>query len=145
MWPLHSAVKYSLVWVKTSICLTEHHLHVALSQAVLTNAVSNLHSRRKLKKMEMQLSTLKSSQDSEDSIPNLAEQKLKSIFSDPKLQRPEVFISFGWWYHLQPRAYASCCCSSRDRFEHPKERALLHLAVRQAWMKHDLLHLIQQD
>lgn len=42
----------------------------------------------------MQLSSLKTSQDSEDSVLTLAEQNLKSIFSDPLLQRSEVFTLF---------------------------------------------------
>lgn len=63
---------------------------------MLTNTVSNLHSRGNLKKIEMPLSTPKFSQDSEDSIPTVEEQKLKSVFHDPKLQRPEVLISFSW-------------------------------------------------
>lgn len=79
---LHSPVKHSSVWAKTSSCSTEHHLH----SIVVTNTVSNLHGRRNLKKIEMQLSPVKFSQDNEDSIPTLAEQKLKSIYSDPKLQ-----------------------------------------------------------
>lgn len=48
----------------------------------------------KLRRRQMQLSSLKTSQDSEESVLTLAEQKLKSIFSDPQLQRPEVFTPF---------------------------------------------------
>lgn len=36
MWPLHSPVKFSQVWVKTSICFPEQHLHSAWIQAGLT-------------------------------------------------------------------------------------------------------------
>lgn len=94
MWPWHSPLKYSHVWVKTSICLPEQHLHSAWSQAVLTSTASDLHSRGNQRKRQMQLSSLKTSQDREDSVLTLAEQNLKSIFSDPLLQRPEVFTLF---------------------------------------------------
>lgn len=94
MWPLHSPVKFSHVWVKPSICSPEQHLHSAWSQAGLTSSASDLHSSRDQRKRQMQLSSLKTSQDSEGSVLTLAEQKLKSIFSDLQLQRPEVFTLF---------------------------------------------------
>lgn len=72
---LHSLVKYSRVWAKTSSCSAEHHLNSTLSLAVVTNPVSSLYVRVNLKKIEMQLSPMKFSQDNEDSIPSLAEKK----------------------------------------------------------------------
>lgn len=101
MWPLHSPVKFSHVWVKTSICFPEQHLHSAWSQAVLTSTASDLHSRGNWRKRQMQLSSLKTSQDSEDSVLTLAEQKLKGIFSDPQLQRPEFSPHSALCLHLQ--------------------------------------------
>lgn len=79
--------QWNSVWVKTSICLPEQHLHSAGSQEVLTSTASDLHGRGNWKNRQMQLSSLKTSQDSEDSVLTLAEQKLQSIFSDPQLQR----------------------------------------------------------
>lgn len=92
MW--HSPVKLSHVWVETSICFPEQHLHSACSQEVLTSTASDLHSRGNWRNRQMQLSSLKTSQDSEDSVLTLAEQKLQSIFSDPQLQRLEVVTTF---------------------------------------------------
>lgn len=86
--------QWNSVWVKTSICLPEQHLHSAGSQEVLTSTASDLHGRGNWKNRQMQLSSLKTSQDSEDSVLTLAEQKLQSIFSDPQLQRPEVVTTF---------------------------------------------------
>lgn len=94
MWPLHSPVIFSHVWVKISTCFPEQHLHNAWSQAMLTSTASNLHGRGNWRKRQMQLSSLKTSQESEDSVLTLAELNLKGNFSGPQLQRPEVFTPF---------------------------------------------------
>lgn len=78
---LDSPVKYSRVWAKTSSCSAEHHLYSTLSLAVVTNPVSNLYVR----------GNLKFSQDNEDSIPTLAEKKIKEYLQWSKVAKPEFF------------------------------------------------------
>lgn len=139
MWPWHSPLKYSHVWVKTSICLPEQHLHSAWSQEVLISTASDLHSRGNRRKRQMQLSSLKTSQDREDSVLTLAEQNLKSIFSDPLCCEGLRFSP------------CSALCLHLKLLQLPlplwasKITSPSSSHVRRVWMKRDLFLHMQQD